>query len=109
MATLNKVPGVTYAGTPAFSRYNDAIVLGTAAAVSWTAPDQCSWVIIEPTDAVWGNLLGTAVVPVANVTDGSASQRMSTPYQIRIAAGEVLSLIRAGSSSVTVSIAVYSD
>ena len=107
--TLNKVPGVTYAATPAFPRYNDAMVLGTAAAESWTAPAQCSWVIIEPTAAVWADVVTTAVVPTTEIANGSAPVRISTAFQIRVAAGEVISFIREGASSVTVSIAVFSD
>lgn len=108
MATLNKCPGITSFATPAFPRYNDAVVLGTAAAEDWVVPSGVGWVIIEPTGAVWANVLATAVVPTTEIADGSAPVRISTPFQVRVAYGETISFIREGGSSVTVSLACFS-
>jgi len=108
MATPNAVPKDTRAATPPLPEYNDVIVLGTAAAETWTVPTGVHWVIIEPTAAIWANVTGTAVVGVADTTDGTASFRMSTPSQFVVSPGQAVSLIRESGAS-TVSISCWSS
>ena len=104
MATPNAVPKDTRASTPPLPDYNDVIVLGAASAETWTVPSNVHWVIIEPTAPIWVSVTTTATVPAADVVDGTASFRMSTPSQFVVSPGQAVSLIReSGASTVSIS------
>lgn len=105
MATKVATSRSVYNDTPPISLYNDAIVLGAASAESWTVPANVHWVVIEPTAAIWVDPGATAVVPVADITDGSAPFRIAADqaYHVVVAPGQVLSLIReSGASTVSI-------
>lgn len=107
MATKISAPRETVAVTPVFPRWNDAMVLAAGTAESYTVPADVHFLIIEPTAAVWANVTATAVVPTGEITDGTGPTRISTPTQFRVSPGEVISFIREGASSVTISISAW--
>lgn len=108
MATKVHVHGDLISATPPFPLWVDCVVLGAGTAESWVVPQGVDWVIIDPSAEVYANAQGTAVVPTTEVTDGTASVRIATPYQVVVGYGQTISFIRSGASSVTVSIACYS-
>ena len=105
MATKIGTTREVYNDTPAISLWNDAIVLGAASAESYTIPAGISWVILSPTAAIWVDPAATAVVPAADIVDGTAPFRVGADvaYHVKVAPGQVLSLIRE-SGAATVSI-----
>ena len=106
MATKISTSREVYNDTPPVSLWNDALLLGAGTAESYTIPAGVSWLIISPSGAVWVNSTTTAVVPVADISDGTGPFRIGADaaYHVKVAPGQVLSMIREGGSSVTVSI-----
>ena len=92
--------------TVKFPKWVDAIVLGSAAAESYTVPAGAGYALIVCTAPVWACISGTAVIPADNITDGTASFYLSAGIQVKLDSGQTLSMIRA-SAAATVSIGVY--
>ena len=73
------------------SDYNDALFLTASVAKTATAPKWARRVIFEATDEFWVKIAGTAAIPAADVTDGSAS--ILNPVVRNLNGGEKISVI----------------
>ena len=104
---IKSMPMTTYGSLPGFPAWIDNVLLDDAAAHSYVAPEGCNAVFVVANGASWGSITGTAAVPVADIADGTGALYLPSGIQIKLDEGETLSLIRAGSSTVTVSIGVY--
>ena len=106
MALTQTVPAAFYQGIIPFPLWVDAVVLGGAGAESYTVPASASFCLITCNAPVYGCISGTAVVPVAGTTDGTASFYIAAGTQVKLDSGDTLSLIRASAAAV-VTIGVY--
>jgi len=109
MGTINSVPGTTLSDTPPFPYYNDAVYLDDGNAQAWTVPADVAFVIIHPDGDIWARADGTAAVPGADVTDGTAGVRIAggTSFQLRAAYGQTISFIREDASTTIVNISCW--
>lgn len=101
-------PAEVFGSSPLFPRYVDAVVLGAGTAESYTVPAGAAWAIFTSDGAFFARVTGTAAIPTTEVTDGTASMYVPAGLQIRVEGGTTLSFIRAGASSVIITIALYS-
>lgn len=106
MAITQTVPAQFYGSIIPFPLWVDAIVLGGAGAESYTVPASASFCLITCNAPVWACVSGTAVIPVADTIDGTASFYVAAGTQVKLDSGATLSLIRASAAAV-VSIGVY--
>lgn len=107
MATLRAPSNLTSFSVP-FPRYVDVIELDDANAQSWTVPDGVKFAVFSADGSVYARVGGTAAVPTADVTDGTGSLLIQSTAQFNVEDGGSVSFIRAGSSTVLISIGCYS-
>lgn len=107
MATLKAPTNLTSLSVP-FPRYVDVIELDDANAQTWTVPDGVKFALFSTDGSVYARVGGTAAVPTADIVDGTGSLLISSTAQFSVEDGGSVSLIRAGSSTVLVSIGCYS-
>lgn len=107
MAITQTTPHGINPVTVKFPKWVDAIVLGTAAAESYTVPAGAGYALVTSTLPFYGCISGTAVVPVTEISDGTGSFYMAAGIQAKLDSGQTLSLIRATAASTIVTIGVY--
>ena len=93
--------------TVKFPLWVDAIVLGSAAAESYTVPAGAGYALITANLPFYGCVSGTAVVPTTEITNGTGSFYMAAGIQVKLDSGQTLSLIRATAASTIITIGVY--
>lgn len=107
MATLKAPSNLTAASVP-FPRYVDVIELDDANAQSWTVPDGVKFALISTDGSVYARAGGSAAtVPAADIVDGTGSLLIQSSAQFIVEDGGTISFIRAGSSTVLISIGCY--
>lgn len=104
---VKSVPMSAYGASPGWPGWVDTRYLNDANAHSYVVPSTCNWALVVANGAFWGSITGTAAVPTNDESAGGDPLYVPAGVQMRLEAGETLSLIRAGSSTVTVSIGVY--
>lgn len=100
-------PSQLYSSTPKFPRYVNSMVLGAGTAESYTPPAWARFSVITSNGSFYARLGGTAAIPTTEVADGTSSFLVQAGMQVCLEGGAALSLIRAGSSSVVITIAHY--
>lgn len=100
-------PSQIVATTPKFPRYVNAMVLAAGTAESYTPPAWSRFCIITADGAFYARVGGTAAAPSTEVTNGTASFYVPSGMQVQLEGGAALSVIRAGSSTVNITIAHY--
>lgn len=86
---------------PPLSAYNDARVLAANTAESVTVPAGASFALFAGTADFYVRTGGTAAVPAADISDGTAP--VLNPTARAVTAGDTLSLVSASSCIVTIS------
>jgi len=91
-----RIPSATRNALPWAPDYVDVRSLAVSTAKSWTVPAGIVSVTIWYTAGVlWMKKGGTAVVPIGDVSDGSASKVIGQGESFQVSAGDVLSFINA--------------
>lgn len=101
------VPSEVYGSSPALPLKSDSVVLSAGTEKTYTVPAGTSWAIITADGAFYAKVGATAAIPVGDTTDGSSSQYFGAGVQIRVEAGSVVHFIRAGASTVIITIGLY--
>jgi len=109
MSETLKVKHEVLRSTVQFPRLVDVIKLDDASANSWTCPAGTRVVLISCDQAVYVRAGGTAaVVPNADVTDGTGSLYIPSTGVFEVEEGVVYSFIRATVDATIVTIGRYS-
>lgn len=99
-------PSQMYANTPRFPKYVNAVLVREAAS-SYDVPGGSKFCIITSTVPMWASVTGTASIPSEAVSDGTSSFYIPVGMQVRLDGGDVLSVVREGSTDGVASIAHY--
>ena len=85
-----------------FAGHVDAVVLVADTATAYTVPTGGDFLLISSTVSFYASSLGTAVIPTADVTDGTASEL--NPVLRAVGAGETISFIADRACVITISV-----
>lgn len=102
MARKLTVPAQLWSSTLWAPEWVDARVLAAATAETYTVPANVSFVVLSSATGFYINLTGTAAVPGADVTDGTASFYVPASIQCRVPTGSSISMIITAGGVVTI-------
>lgn len=108
MTDTLEVPSALLSVSVPIPRLVDQVYLGAATEETYTVPADTRWVLISASGGVCVRVGAAAVVPAADITDGTGSFYIGSTAQFEVEEGTVLHFIRTGASATYVTIGRYS-
>lgn len=108
MTDTLEVPSALLSSSVPIPRLVDQVYLGAGTEESWTVPADTRWVLISCSGGVAVRVGAAAVVPAADITDGTGSFYIGSTAQFEVEEGTVVHFIRTGASATYVTIGRYS-
>lgn len=100
MPTILQWPGNAEREIPALPQWVDNLSLAAATAETYTVPATVAYLMVSAGASVYARIGGTAVVPSADLTDGTGSFGLGTESVISVTAGQQISIICATATQV---------